>query len=498
MSNQTEELSKSLTPVGRAGSSTPQLVKDITPGKQSSTFSYLTSSNDTVYFSLVKDNNKTGSSTFELWKSDGTGKGTNILKNFGAFQVESLYSWLDPDTLYFTTVKDDGNYETLDPYQLWKTDGTTKGTQLVKELGNADGYYDLTDFKDKIYFPVSQENKNQLWKTDGTTKGTQQLKNFGAFEVDNFYSWLDPDTLYFTTVKDDGNYQTLDPQQLWKTDGTTKGTQLVKELGNSDGYTYPTNFKDMIYFPVSQENKNQLWKTDGTTKGTQQLKNFGAFQVESLYSGSDPDTLYFTTVKDDGNYETPDPKQLWKTDGTIKGTQQLKDFGAFQVDNLYSWLDPDTLYFTTVKDDGNYETPDPKQLWKTDGTTKGTQLVQDLGEMSSFQQTSIGSDLYYTAKDAAHGLELWKLEGSNDPLTFSAKEDVLLNSGNSNASALSSQDDSMLMYQMGMNSALVPLENSSLAASGMGQSSLLMGKQKGLGFTQENTLFPLPETSQII
>jgi ELWxxDGT repeat protein len=382
--------------VGRAGSSTPQLVKDITPGKQSSTFSYLTSSNDTVYFSLVKDNNKTGSSTFELWKSDGTGKGTNILKNLGAFQLENLYSGLDPDTFYFTTVKDDGNYETLDP--------------------------------------------KQLWKTDGTTKGTQQLKNFGAFQLDNFYSGLDPDTLYFTTVKDDGNYK-----QLWKTDGTTKGTQLVKEFGNS-GYFTLTNFKDKIYFPINQENKNQLWKTDGTTKGTQLVKNFGGFEVESLYS----------------------------------------------------WLDPDTLYFTTVKDDGTYGTPDPKQLWKTDGTTKGTQLVQDLGEMSSFQQTSIGSDLYYTAKDAAHGLELWKLEGSNDPLTLSAKEDLLLNSGNSNASALSSQDDSMLMYQMGMNSALLPLENSSLAASGMGQSSLLMGKQQGLEFTQENTLFPLPETSQII
>jgi ELWxxDGT repeat protein len=743
MSNQTEELSKSLTPVGRAGSSTPQLVKDITPGKQSSYFSQLRSFNDAVYFTLEKDNNKTGSSTFELWKSDGTGKGTNILKNlgklapitidsgldpdtlyfttvkddgnyetldpkqlwktdgttkgtqqlknfgafqlenlysgldpdtlyfttvkddgnyetldpkqlwktdgtpkgtqlvkefgnsgyftltnfkdkiyfpinqenknqlwktdgttkgtqlvknFGGFEVESLYSGLDPDTLYFTTVKDDGNYDTLDPKQLWKTDGTTKGTQLVKELGNSNDYfgYDLTNFKDKIYFPVNQENKNQLWKTDGTTKGTQQLKNFGAFEVDNLYSWLDPDTLYFTTFKDDGNYATLDPKQLWKTDGTPKGTQLVKEFGNVDGYFTVTNFKDKIYFPINQENKNQLWKTDGTTKGTQQLKNFGGFQLanfyprgsdpdilyfttfkddgnyatldpqqlwktdgtpkgtqqlknfgalqlDNFYSGLDPDTVYFTTVKNDGNYETIDPKQLWKTDGTpkgtqlvkelgnsndyhltnfkdkiyftvnqenknqlwktdgtTKGTQLVKNFGAFQLENLYSWLDPDTLYFTTVKDDGNYETPDPKQLWKTDGTTKGTKLVQDLGEKSSFKETSIGSDLYYTAKDAAHGLELWKLEGSNDPLTLSAKEDVLLNSGNSNASALSSQDDSILMYQMGMNSALLPLENSSLAASGMGQSSLLMGKQQGLGFTQENTLFPLPETSQII
>ncbi|MFM6398228.1 hypothetical protein, partial [Planktothrix sp.] len=104
MSNQTEELSKSLTPVGRAGSSTRQLVKDITPGKQSSTFTQLTSFNDVVYFTLHKDNNKTGSSTFELWKSDGTGKGTNILKNFGAFEVDNFYSGLDPDTLYFTTV----------------------------------------------------------------------------------------------------------------------------------------------------------------------------------------------------------------------------------------------------------------------------------------------------------------------------------------------------------------------------------------------------------
>ncbi|MFM6455427.1 MAG: hypothetical protein ACKPH7_26890, partial [Planktothrix sp.] len=143
-----------------------------------------------------------------------------------------------------------------------------------------------TNFKDKIYFPINQENKNQLWKTDGTTKGTQQVKNFGGFEVENLYSGLDPDTLYFTMVKNDGNYETPDPKQLWKTDGTTKGTQLVKELGNSNdyfGYAL-TNFKDKIYFPINQENKNQLWKTDGTTKGTQQVKNFGGFEVENLYS----------------------------------------------------------------------------------------------------------------------------------------------------------------------------------------------------------------------
>ncbi|MFM6456893.1 MAG: hypothetical protein ACKPH7_34340, partial [Planktothrix sp.] len=194
------------------------------------------------------------------------------------------------------------------------------------------------------------------------------------------------------------------------TDGTPKGTQLVKELGNVD-YLNLTNFKDKIYFPINQENKNQLWKTDGTPKGTQQLKNFGAFQLANFYPGSDPDILYFTTVKDDGNYQTPNPEQLWKTDGTPKGTQQLKNFGEFQLENLYSWLDPDTLYFTTVKDDGNYATPDPKQLWKTDGTPKGTQLVKELGNVDYLNLTNFKDKIYFPINQENKN-QLWKTDGT--------------------------------------------------------------------------------------
>ena len=71
--------------------------------------------------------------------------------------------------------------------ELWKSDGTAAGTQLVKDIrtGSGSGYYsnssspsDLTAVGSTLYFSANDgTNGRELWKSDGTASGTQLVKD---------------------------------------------------------------------------------------------------------------------------------------------------------------------------------------------------------------------------------------------------------------------------------------------------------------------------------
>ncbi len=56
------------------------------------------------------------------------------------------------------------------------------------------------------------------------------------------------------------------------------------------------------------------------------------------------------------------------------------------------------------------------ELWTSDGTAAGTQLVKDIwpGTPGSFpfDFTVVGSRFYFAADDGSHGRELWKSNGT--------------------------------------------------------------------------------------
>src|SRR5207247_1215185 len=68
--------------------------------------------------------------------------------------------------------------------ELWKTDGTPEGTELVKDIQPGPGSSNprsLTSFNGKLYFRASDgENGEELWHSDGTVNGTQPLADIAA------------------------------------------------------------------------------------------------------------------------------------------------------------------------------------------------------------------------------------------------------------------------------------------------------------------------------
>ncbi len=112
-----------------------------------------------------------------------------------------------------------------------------------------------------------------------------------------------------------------------------------------------------------------------------------------------------------GNVSTTG-RELWKSDGTAAGTQQVKDIfpGSSESYPRYLTNVNGVVYFTA--NDGS----NGSELWKSDGTAAGTVLVKDIwpGIASATPRllTNVNGTLFFTSNDGSTGLELWKSDGT--------------------------------------------------------------------------------------
>ena len=106
------------------------------------------------------------------------------------------------NTLYFTA--DDGTNGS----ELWKTDGTSSGTVMVKDINSGSGssvIYGLTDMDGDLYFNANDgTHGHELWKSDGTASGTVMVKNINSVNNNpSHVQWITPigNTIYFSAIR---------------------------------------------------------------------------------------------------------------------------------------------------------------------------------------------------------------------------------------------------------------------------------------------------------
>ncbi len=131
-----------------------------------------------------------GSNGTELWKSDGTGVGTVLLKDINP--GDSYGPSPNPLSSYpglFTEINSTLFFVARDythGYELWKSDGTTEGTALVIDiltgetqngpLSSNPSYFENAG--DTLLFAATDETHgNELWRSDGTGSGTSMVKD---------------------------------------------------------------------------------------------------------------------------------------------------------------------------------------------------------------------------------------------------------------------------------------------------------------------------------
>lgn len=391
------------------------LLKDIYVGENGSDISNIRIFNDKLIFTATDEVNGN-----ELWISDGTAAGTMLLKdifegNMGSFAFEFFEF---NNALYFRA--DDATHGT----ELWKTDGTSEGTVMVIDLREGEfgsSPSNFTILNNKIYFNANDgfdyENGQhgfELWVSDGTAAGTQLVKDINPIEGSNPNGLTTFNgKIYFSA--DNGT----DGNELWVSDGTEAGTYLLKNI-NPDGNSNPSNFliiNGQLVFPAyNPEFGREIWITDGTETGTKILKDVKPGTADGVI----PQFRHFyydgklLLTLDDAVHGP----EIWATDGTTDGTQLYLDVFPGSDGSM----NPNQAAMTFYEFDGllyfrgidNYD--EYYQLWQSDGTTDGTQkLMPDSENPFNFAMAqtpgfaSLGESLYFRAQYDESGYELWKL-----------------------------------------------------------------------------------------
>ena len=499
-----------------------------------------TTLNGFIYY--LADDGTTG---YELWRTDGTKAGTKLVKDIrpgkaSAFVSDSSFYYFGRDnssTSYsFSAQRVKDALRAFRPYvhltanllyfwadngtngiELWKSDGTETGTQMVTDLipgsfstgtqydiltggnlggtngGYTNGYYygwSFTPRANKLLFWTSNVS-NTLWETDGTAAGTRDI-NFqptkyrnttGSAQVVNGRTFIntslyDKGKYYYSVLQDNGtatatpintnspdnsinvlladkrgvvySVQKSDTKQtsysIFRRDSTTAKTAMLKQITTPKPAT-GTNYQYMYSLgqtasevwlraydtpTTTGKGSDELWRIDLATDSVQRVKRYDYNQVTvgsetRLEKGSE--AYYYYQAAPAGIVFLARTADTTSTYAGNRFTAQVYDAksGKLQVlqDSLlygFGWYNyapsgqgGKTLFLSRP-------TPkDPVRLWLTDGRTK--QIIKTLGQYEftpSFAPTDAGpvTVAYVYNRDKANKIlnykvDVWKLDSTS-------------------------------------------------------------------------------------
>lgn len=392
---------------------------------------------ETSYKLFTRD--EFGADLIELWATDGTAGGTIKLREFNQL---FLYDWsVDTPFLYYHGEYYFAGHDIEGDSGLFKTNGTPEGTVLVTAAPTTP--QNFTILNDKMYFVASDEaHGRELWTSDGTAQGTHMLvdiypgSNWGIDGFGGTALVVVNDKIVFAA---ESSFQNT---ELWVSDGTAQGTQLLKNIytgsqilpfnnsissssdprdltlvGNQIVFT-ARDYSDPDNFYVGT-----MWATDGTTAGTVKIRDLtspvagtsATYISAPEFLGVMNGELFFSPETDDPN----SAYELWATNGTLAGTRFVKALRSGEhLHNIHVSAVSNGLLYLNAGDNTHGEF----EPWISDGTSQGTRLLKDVGQFGKDDDIPSGRPSNFTpfgdqytvfrANDGKKGSELWLTDGT--------------------------------------------------------------------------------------
>jgi ELWxxDGT repeat protein len=334
----------------------------------------------------------------ELWVSDGSGTGTQMLGDLCQGDCDAKITLLGNTggVLIF------GASNAQNQREVWRSDGTRKGTLPLRSaesepIAIGDPTFSLdpgaVSIAGALLFPgCTPGSRCYLWRSNGTPEGTRPLK-----EVSLFALVAAREKAYFATT--DGG--------LWKSDGTAAGTQKLHDF--PAGAPFPlTPVGNRIFFLAADSQGYELWTSDGTVAGTRALSSFPNGQPFFHTIGLKVSGNHVYFLADDEIHGI----EIWRSDGTPETTRRVTELSHAALDTASILVQMEEvgnrLLFAAT--DGL-----TARLWSTSGDPSSTAPLPCAGgcpDLSRDRLVKVGGRVLFISSDNAHGRELWSTDGT--------------------------------------------------------------------------------------
>lgn len=367
----------------------------------------------------------------ELWATDGTSAGTRRITDLAPGEFDGLpfgeERWASqlpgsPSTIVFAGTEPQGL--SASARELWRLDGPQATPVLVKDIRAGSAGSDPFDFvalgNRVFFFADNGINGVELWSSDGTAAGTQLLVETqpgpNSSFVLSFVNCNRPagrlastGTRLLVADSDSGSVR------LYASDGTQNNlNQIFSFSGTSNDLLFRPDRHGAVagrtVFGVDSSNPavQGLWSSDGTTSGTQRLLAGASVQWVKV-----DNQRAFVMAQLSGS----GARALSVTDGSLAGTLQLVGPGLALED---AGTTPGTAFQGKFYFSANIKQSAQGALGQepavTDGTLAGTRALADINPGSgSSNPRDFGHDaahLYFFANDPVVGLEPFRSDGT--------------------------------------------------------------------------------------
>jgi ELWxxDGT repeat protein len=398
-----------------ASAQTPYLLSDSWPGPQGtvdwSRDKHILFDNKFFYFANDSIHG------YELWSTDGTVAGTNMVKDINpgaSSSYPSFYGVVNNHLLFIAQTDNEGQ-------ELWSTNGTDAGTFMVKDInpGTANGAIFLQNNflinNDILYFAAIDSLGRNGWLSDGTPSGTRRIV-------------IDPGLSVGNSTPEE--FKLISGEVIFKTDNGTNssiysieiisGNPVVNDITplglikiNEGAILNGRQLGNAIYFPATYQNNtnNEIFKTDGITCSFVKDLNPGIHSSSTNFTTTSGieymGLFYFKGLIDSiGNTffalnplnDSIEMKRFMDPNGYSRGTPVIINNKIFYwgFDNIHS-----------------------DEPWVSDGTAAGTFMLLDINPQVGYsgypanpEYHIINNAIVFRAYDQTHQQEWWRSDGT--------------------------------------------------------------------------------------
>jgi ELWxxDGT repeat protein len=282
-------------------------------------------------------------------------------------------------------------------WELWTSDGKTAQSLGDFHPGPESSAPQILGGKKDLLFLARTPKGHELFATRGTKATTRSVKvlNPQAINLIDKNVALVGDRLFFVVITGSGT-------ELWRSDGTTANTQRIAQFMGQSAVSNLTAIGDRVVFSATDRNGNELWSSDGTVKGTGMVRDLAPGSNTVEVSSCQPRNPPALPIEPANVVVPPGPPQGGPPpppDCTKPRLQKVTTINSSAPQQLTAFKGQ-VYFIATTKTQG-------QDLWVTDGTDRGTRLIQSLGSQGFISPLTNWMEI--RGSGPANSLRTWTL-----------------------------------------------------------------------------------------